>query len=261
MNSILFDLNFLSLYFNSNLNFYNLRNIIYFYQFILYKNIKVGYKNLNFKFLFKIFFLENFPLFLKTSLYNQFLKKTFFYKKANFVLVIFFIKTFLAQFKRILGVMLSFGLNNLNVFFLFLPNNNSAYFEHFYSIFYKNFFITFWRLKKLYFFKLRYLYRFNFWFILKKFFKKCKVKLLVLWSISQKPIFKKFLQYLNISTLSFDADIRNFTISYSLSVNKFSDFQKLILSQFMLSSYIQGRKLSKFKSQKGFFKKANKLGS
>ena len=247
------------MYFNSSLNFYNLRNILYFYKFVLCKNLKVSSKFLNFKFLFKTFFLENFPLFVKTSLYNQFFKKTFLYKKLNFILVIFFIKTFLIQFKRILKVMTAFGFNNLNVFFLFLPSNNKTYFEYFYSIFYKNFFTTFWKLKKLYQFKLSYLYRFNFWFILKKFLKKCKVKLLILWAINRKPIFKKFLQYLNISILSFDTDIRNFSITYSLGVSKFSELQKLILSQFMLSAYIQGRQLIKLKKQKGLTKVNNKL--
>ena len=138
-----FDLKFLLLYFNSSVKFYNLRNIVYFYEFFLYKGLKLSFQNLKFKFLFKTFFLENFSLFFKTSLYNQFFKKTFFYKKLNFVLTIFFIKTFIMQFKRILKVMLAFGSNSLNIFFLFLPKSNKICFEYFYSLFYKNFFTTF----------------------------------------------------------------------------------------------------------------------
>ena len=242
------------LYFNSDLKVYNFRNIIYFYQLLSSNRAKYTLKNLNFKFLFKLFFLENFPLFLKTSFYNNFFKKTFFYKKVNFLLVMFFIKTFIAQFKRILGVMFGLGFKNLNIFFLFLANTKVR-FDYFYSTFYKKFFFSFKRFKKLYYFKSHYLNKFTFWSFARKFLRICKVKLLILWTTSTKPIFKRFLYYLSIPILSFDADITNFSISYSLGVSKFSEFQKIILSQFMLSSYIQGRRLFMFESQKGVLKK------
>ena len=111
------------LYSNSHLKMYSLRNIIVFYQNFTGKKINLIRKNLKFNFLFKIFFLENFSIVLKTSLYQKFIKKTATFEKVNFVLILFFIKTFLKQFRHILNIMYLLGYNNLNIFFLFLSKN------------------------------------------------------------------------------------------------------------------------------------------
>ena len=244
------------LYSNSHSKIYSLRNIIVFYQNFTGKKINLIRKDLKFNFLFKIFFLENFSIILKTSLYQNFIKKTATFEKVNFVLILFFIKTFLKQFRHILNIMYLLGFNNLNIFFLFL-SKNFFFFEHFYSIFFKKYFATFNNLKKLYRFKKRYLYRFKFWFPLKWFLRKRKIKFLILWSVNKKPIFKKFLNFLKITTFSFDLDINNLTLDYTLGLNKISNFQKLVISQFMLNSYISGRYDFKLKKHKEL--KKNKL--
>jgi len=111
------------LYSNSHSKIYSLRNIIVFYQNFTGKKINLIRKDLKFNFLFKIFFLENFSIILKTSLYQNFIKKTATFEKVNFVLILFFIKTFLKQFRHILNIMYLLGFNNLNIFFLFLSKN------------------------------------------------------------------------------------------------------------------------------------------
>ena len=87
--------------------------------------------------------------------------------------------------------------------------------------------------------------------------RKRKIKFLILWSVNKKPIFKKFLNFLKITTFSFDLDINNLTLDYTLGLNKISNFQKLVISQFMLNSYISGR--YDFKSKKHKELKKNKL--
>ena len=125
------------LYSNSHSKIYSLRNIIVFYQNFTGKKINLIRKDLKFNFLFKIFFLENFSIILKTSLYQNFIKKTATFEKVNFVLILFFIKTFLKQFRHILNIMYLLGFNNLNIFFLFL-SKNFFFFSIFTQFFLKN---------------------------------------------------------------------------------------------------------------------------
>jgi len=73
----------------------------------------------------------------------------------------FFIKTFIAQFKRILGVMFGFGFKNLNIFFLLL-GNTKTHFDYFYSTFYKKLFFSSKQFKRLHHFKSHYLNKFTF---------------------------------------------------------------------------------------------------
>ena len=167
------------LYFNSSRKTYNLKALITFYKIFNEEKLNFSKKNLKFNFLFKIFFLENFSVFLKSSLYQNFKKNSINFKKTNLVLILFFIKTFLRQFKRILHIMYLLGYNNVGIFFLFL-SKNFFFFENLYAIIFKKYFATFDKLKRLFCFKKRYLYRFKFWFPLKKFLKIFKVKLLIL---------------------------------------------------------------------------------